>query len=183
MLSSWATFASFQSRLYCKIQGEQIVVLTKNEKGLYRCGAYLNHLNILLQKKSEELLLILQYEKETKDEDYRNDVYEIKKQEFSHLMRYKNSVVQALQAFEDSFFTQYQTLIVQILTGYLDELQQSIAQSEHAAPQTTRGITISKRTKQQIETVQKILDAQTLDEIIIQIPKYIYLKNQLEKWK
>lgn len=96
-------------------------------------------------------------------------------------MRYKNSVVQALHAFEDSFFTQYQTLIVQILTGYLDELQQSIAQSEHAAPQTTRGITISKRTKQQIETVQKILDAQTLDEIIIQMPKYIYLKNQLEK--
>ncbi len=183
-LFSGVTFSGFQARLYCEVVGNQIIVSTKQEEWLNKCSAYVDNLNILLQQKYDEILLILQYQKQTQDKSYRKEIYELKKQEFSKLMKYKTSVMSSLQTFEDNFFQQYQNLISHSLNTYLIYLEGELASGHYSGTQQNADDEkIFQQLHQQIRNIKTILAAEKLDDIILQIPGYLYLKNQLEKWK
>lgn len=175
--------ASFQSSLYCEIREQQMVVATKPEKWLKKCSSYIENLNLLLQQKQQEILLILHYQEEKQDTQYRKEIYELKKQEFTKLMKYKSSLLASLESFEQNFFTQYQSLLFPALQNYLEDLEAEISYGHHAAgkeiPEPKRMIFL----RDQIKTIKTILAAEKLEELMLQMPKYFYLKTQLEKWK
>ena len=136
-----------------------------------------------MKEKYDEVMLVLQYINQGDDVHYRREIFEIKKEEFLKLTRYRSTILEMISSFEEKFFAMYQDSLSQGLTPYLGILREleinlyhSSAESPHNQPLALR----HQQVAQQIDIIQTILDATSLDKIMELIPSYLYLKQQLE---
>jgi hypothetical protein len=107
---------------------------------------------------------------------------ELTKQEFLKLLRYKTTITEMIQAFEEKFFIKYQGAIAESLTPYRKtlETQSFLLAAEAQQNPTNEGLHITiSQVQQQLLTIQKILQAPSLDELMELIPAYLYLKQQV----
>jgi hypothetical protein len=133
----------------------------------------------MAKNKYDEIVLVLDYISQEDNSWYRKDVFEIKKQEFLKILNYKNKIQNAIISFEDKFFLKYKEALSTELSPYLSILreQQTLFASflqlkEHYSIREKY-----QQISQQISTLEHIFSASSLDEIMIQIPTYLYLKD------
>jgi hypothetical protein len=170
-----------EDKMYCSFEEEQITLYIKKEEGLQKCETYLQSLEQLTKKKYDELLLILYYIQQGDDVAYWKEIFEITKQDFLKFLRYKTTITEMIQSFEEKFLIKYQSALAQELTPYLEELQShSLSLTQIVSPEDATLSIISQQIQQQILTITTILQATSLDEIIQLIPAYLYLKQALE---
>jgi hypothetical protein len=87
-----------------------------------------------------------------------------------------------LQEFEQKFLVKYQDSLRQSLAPYLQSLEtiKETFDTEHlTAPSDEKIHIFSQQISKQIKVVHAILYATTLEEIMENIPNYLYLKQQL----
>ena len=88
-----------------------------------------------------------------------------------------------IQEFEQKFFIKYQASLREILEPYLRNLlsRQATLDEQYLTVMPNEQASITyQQIVQQIVIIQIIFNATTLDEIINQIPAYLYLKQVLE---
>ena len=145
--------------------------------------AYIDAIQQLAKEKYDEVLLVLNYINQGNDTDYWKGVFEIKKQEFLKLVRYRTTILTMIQEFEQKFFIKYQASLREILEPYLRNLlsRQATLDEQYLTVMPNEQASITyQQIVQQIVIIQIIFNATTLDEIINQIPAYLYLKQVLE---
>ncbi|MDR0607909.1 MAG: hypothetical protein LBG52_06295 [Candidatus Peribacteria bacterium] len=175
-------FGYLEDKVYCKFEDEQLTLYVKKEEGLTKCATYLKSLEQLIQQSYDEVLLIMQYIRSEEDVFYRKEVFTEKKNELWRLYLYKTKLVEALHSFETKFFVLYQTSLTNTLTPYvemLQKIQESLAQGMIANPDNKRTRTLYQGISQQVEVIQQLLAATTLDEIMEHLPTYLYFKQSL----
>jgi len=179
------TFAYLEDKVYCIIEGEQLTIYVKKEEGSHKCAVYIEAVQQLAREKYDEVLLVITYINLGRDTAYRKEVFELKKEEFLKLVKYRTTILTMIQEFEYKFFVKYQESLLQTLTPYLQALVtiQTALEQEHQTVFHNEQTRIQyQQITQQILIIQTMFDATTLDEIIDQIPAYLYLKQALE-WK
>jgi hypothetical protein len=182
LFSGGSVLGYLEDKMYCKFEGEQLTLYVKKEEGLQKCEVYIQSLEQLTQKKYDEVMLTLEYINQGDDEPYRRGVFELTKQEFLKLVRYRTMIVEMIQAFEEKFFLKYQEALTQSLMPYLttlDKLSSLRTPLSHQSPGDEPLQIMVQQIQQQIFTITMMLQATSLDEIMQRIPAYLYLKQQL----
>ena len=177
------TFAYLEDKMYCKVEGEQLTLYVKKEEGLNKCDTYIDAIQQLAREKYDDVLRVISYINQSDDKEYWREVFEIKKQEFLKLVKYRTTILNMIQEFEQKFLVKYQEALRQTLTPYLHDLitvQETFEKNAQSKPQTQQEYIIYQQVTQQILVIESIFTAATLDEIIDQIPAYLYLKQALE---
>jgi hypothetical protein len=176
------TFGYLEDKMYCKVEGEQITLYIKQEAAAHKCSLYVKVIEQLAKEKYDEIMLVLDYINQKEDVLYRQEIFEVKKQEFLKLIRQKDTILTMIENFEYKFFVKYQELLREELVPYvqtLQQVQQELDATHLITPYKEKDYIIYKQVTQQITIVQSVLNATTLDEIINQIPAYLYLKQAL----
>ena len=176
------TFGYLGDKIYCELAGEHLTIYVKKEAGLYKCADYIGAIEHLARAKYDEVMLVVEYIDQGDDVGYRKEVFEIKKQEFLKLVRYRAKILDAVDSFEEKFFLKYQSALYHELSPYLQTLKSQLNVLESAIHHTPTQPLQEKRRQvaQQILTLEAIFDAQSLDEIMARVPNYLYLKEQIE---
>lgn len=174
-----AVFGYLEDKIYCQVQGEHLTLYVKKEELSDKCETTIRALEQMAKNKYDEIVLVLDYISQEDNSWYRKDVFEIKKQEFLKILNYKNKIQNAIISFEDKFFLKYKEALSTELSPYLSILreQQTLFASflqlkEHYSIREKY-----QQISQQISTLEHIFSASSLDEIMIQIPTYLYLKD------
>ncbi|MDR0860971.1 MAG: hypothetical protein LBO09_08660 [Candidatus Peribacteria bacterium] len=168
--------------MYCRFEEESLTLYVKKEEGLIKCATYLRSLEQLTRQKYDEVLLTMKYVRQGEDVFYRQEIFAEKKSEFLKLYLYKTKLVEALASFETKFFLLYKTSLTNTLRPYLETLpaiQKKLAQETQKNPNDKRTLSTYQLITQQVEVIQNLLNATTLDEIMEYIPSYLYLKQSL----
>ena len=176
-----SVFGYLEDKVYCQIQGEQLTLYVKKESKSEKCANALAVLDQLARKKYDEVVLVLEYINQGDNTRYRREVFEIKKQEFLKVLNYKSKIQKAIAAFEEKFFVQYQNALYQEFSPYLATLQTQQGKLEATLQQKEHPEIRKKYTQisQQIVCLETIFSAGSLDEILAEIPTYLYLKEQI----
>ncbi|MDR2540658.1 MAG: hypothetical protein LBD11_02490 [Candidatus Peribacteria bacterium] len=177
-----SAFGYLEDKMYCRFEGEALTLYVKKEVGLIKCASYLRNLEQLTKQKYDEVLLTMKYVRQGDDVFYRQEIFSEKKSEFLKLYLYKTKLVEALESFETKFFWLYKTSLTQTLSPYLDTLptiQRKLALEVQKNPNDKRTLSSYQLITQQVEVIQHLLNATTLDEIMEYIPSYLYLKQSL----
>jgi hypothetical protein len=176
-----SAFGYLEDKVYCQIQGEQLTLYVKKEAEIEKCSTSIAVLDQLARTKYDEVLLVLDYINQGENTRYWKEVFEIQKQEFLKILNYKSKIQKAITSFEEKFFLKYQDALYQELSPYLTtlkeregKLQSVLQQKEH--PELRKKY---EQISQQIITLERIFSGSSLDEIIEQIPSYLYLKEQI----
>ena len=176
------TSAYLEDKVYCSFSWEEVVIYLKKEEGTNKCAEYIKAIQQLAKDKYDESMLVLNYIDQGDDVLYRQEIFEVKKQEFLKLVRQQSNILLMIQNFEHKFFLMYQELLAESLIPYLENLKKSQLQRQSLDPYDEKTRIISQQIAQQILIVQTILNATNLDEIMNQVSAYLYLEKQLG-WK
>ena len=176
------TFSYLEDKMYCKVEGEQLTLYVKKEEGLNKCDVYINAIQQLAREKYDEVLLVIHYINQGNDVIYRKEIFELKKQEFLRLVKYRTTILTMIQEFEQKFLVKYQESLRQTLTPYLQTLLAvEVTFDQNPTSSSDEQVRIvHQQIAQQIIVIQTMFTAATLDEIINQIPAYLYLTQALE---
>lgn len=177
-----SVFGYLEDKIYCQVQGEQLTLYVKKEEGSDKCETTIRALEQMARNKYDEVVLVLDYISQEDNSWYRKEVFEIKKQEFLKILNYKNKIQNAIVSFEEKFFLKYQEALSTELSPYLAVLreQQTLLASSLEIKEHYYIREKYQQISQQISTLEQIFSAISLDEIMIQIPSYLYLKEQIQ---
>lgn len=180
------TFWFFEKTAYCELENGNVTVYMKKEKWLSKCQVYLDAINQLSQQKYNDILLIRQY-MQWDDTRYRKWVLETKQKEFLKLINYKVQIMSFINEFETVFFEQYKVLLQKEMKLYYSDLEMEyyILINQNTWWNYWGINAIQNRItnlEQQMWTVDHILNAEKLDDVMEVAQNYIYLKKVLE-WK
>ena len=99
------------------------------------------------------------------------------------LVGYRGTILSMISSFEEKFFFRYQESLYQGLSPYLENLyglETSFLEAMKKNPDNKSFSLRYQQAHQQIEIIESILRATSLDEIMKLIPPYLYLKQALE---
>lgn len=181
------TFWYFEKTAYCKFDNWNVTVYMKKEWWLSKCKVYLDTIYQLSLQKYDEISRIRAYVAQWDDIWYWKWILEEKQSEFLKLVNYRVQIQDVISKFETAFFEQYSTVLKKQMELYYSDLeveyyilinQATTTGTSHLLKDTTR----ISNLEQQMWTVDHILNAKKLDDIMDVVSSYLYLKWQLE-WK
>ena len=178
------SFWYFVSRVYCKIEDNNVTIFLKNEPWLSKCESYMEAVYQLALKKYSEISAIRSYIDQWDDVYYWKDILEEKKSEFLKLVNYRSQIKKAVDKFETAFFDKYYATLQSYMKVYYSELEAQyylLLNQDYRQRAGNYNIKINQLS-QQMQNVSRVLNATKLDDIMNVMASYIYLKQQLS-WR
>ena len=175
-------FWYFENKVYCNIENQNVTVfLNNNESWMLKCKTYLDGVYQMAAKKYKEILAIHSYIDQWEDVYYWNNILEEKNAEFIQLVNYRTQIKKAMDKFEWILFDKYYWILEWFMRSYYSELETEyyILINEDVSLRPANYSVRVARIEQQMQNVNYILNAKTLDNIMKTIPAYFYLKDKL----
>lgn len=177
LISSQA-FWYFEDKLYCDFERGNITLFLKNEAWMSKCKLYLDTIYQHAMKRYKEISAINSYIDQWNDVYYWKEVLEEKKLEFLQLVNYRAQIKTAIDQFETRFFDRYFSILQQPMQTYYSNLENQyyiLVNQKISSKDSSK----KSQIEQQMSNISKILDAKNMDELMMIIPSYIYLRTQL----
>lgn len=172
------SFGYLEDKIYCQFEGEQLTLYLKEEPNTRKCAQYLSAIEQLAHQKYTDIFLVLEYINQGTDRVYRNEVYELEKQKFLRLVQYRQTFLSTISSFEEKFFVKYLESLIPFLTPYLSELYAQY--QSYLLPDSSATMLQIQELEQQIRVVEDIMHAESLEDIMENIPAYLYFRQNVE---
>jgi len=177
---------AFQERLYCKVSENSVRVYLLPDEETIRCLDYIKVVNNYLKNEYDIIMQIIANRNRWDDLEYRNELYDEKKEQFLKLFSQRTMIKKAMTDFEEELLSKSKSFLEETLQTKAEELKIQIAILKDELNNNTNNYRIEK-TLNELETkesiVEELLIANTMDSFLQTFSIYLTLFPFSTSWK
>lgn len=168
----------FSERLYCQSRGDAVRVYLFEEEETYKCDAYLAVLNINLKQEYSSLLQIMNNLSRGDDRQYRQELYDAKKEVFLRLFSQIKQIETAVQDFQTSLLKKCQEFIFSSVEKEKSDLEAQLSplQNQDVVMMTFAQQTQLQKLQSHLANLQILQQTEDIDAFVSALEKYFTFK-------
>ena len=171
-----------ESRLFCRIN-QNVIKVSISPKDGSKCQSYVAYIEQTMRQTARELYIIQWYINKRQDVYYRLEIKKEKLASIDTLQGLRLDIIASMKSFESALLKKSIDYFITKVTPYRLQLTKSLAKLSlftwEKSSEVTRLITLMSG---QVQTIDKIAQVQTFEELIPLLNGYIYFKNEIS-WK
>ncbi len=176
----------FQERLYCKVSENAVRVYLLPEEGTLKCLDYVSVVNSYLKTEYNVMMQIIANRNRWDDLDYRDSLYEEKKEQFLKLFSQRTMIKKAMTDFEEELLTKSKWFLEETLQTRLSELNLQIEALNEELERNPSNYKVEKSLHElefKESIVEELLVAETMDTFLKTFSVYLTLFPFSTSWK
>jgi len=177
-----STFWYMEDRLFCRIN-QDVIKVSINSKDGSKCQSYIAYIEQTMRKTARELYTIQWYINKKQDVQYWSEIKAEKLASIDTLQGLRLDIIANMKSFELWLLRKSVDYFTLKVAPYRQQLTNSLAKLSlytwNSSPEITRLITLMSW---QVQTIDKIAEVQTFEELLPLLNGYIYFKKEIS-WK
>ena len=176
------SFWYMEAKLFCRIN-QQVIKVSINPNDGSKCQSYILYVEQTMRKTARDLYTIQWYINSRQDVVYWTQVKEDKLASIDTLQWLRLNIIASMKTFELALLRKSVDYFTLKTASYKLQLTNSLAQLASLSPdQAPEVVRLASLMSWQVQTLDKIAQVQTFEELIPLLNGYIYFKQQIW-WK
>ena len=176
------SFWYMEAKLFCRIN-QQVIKVSINPNDGSKCQSYILYVEQTMRKTARDLYTIQWYINSRQDVVYWTQVKEDKLASIDTLQWLRLNIIASMKTFELALLRKSVDYFTLKTDSYKLQLTNSLAQLASLSPdQAPEVVRLASLMSWQVQTLDKIAQVQTFEELIPLLNGYIYFKQQIW-WK